>query len=97
MTDPNIPPRDDRPHTTIINNDGPASRGGGGGSGLAFIIGGIVVVLAVIAWFVFSGRTADADRNVDIDVTLPEVNLPEPPANPLPEVPSPAPAEPPAQ
>ena len=95
MTDPNIPPRDDRPHTTIVNND--SGRTSGGGAGLAFAIGAIVVVLAVIVWFLLAGRTSEnADRDIDVNVDLPTVTLPEPPANPMPEIPSPAPAEPPA-
>ena len=35
------------------NNSG--GNGGGGNAGLAFIVGGVVVVLAIIAYFVFAG------------------------------------------
>ena len=55
-----------------INN-----TGGGGNTGLAFIIGGIVVVLAVVAWFVFArGGVAPASKDINVDVNLPEVSAP---------------------
>lgn len=86
MTDPNTP--DDRPHTTI-NNITP-ERSGGGGAGMAFLIGAIVVVVAVIAWFVFAGGSVPTapENDVDVKIDLPEApKLPEPPANPLPDAP----------
>lgn len=56
-----------------INNTG----GGGGNAGLAFIVGGIVVVLAVIAYFVFArGGLEPQTKEVDVDVSLPEVSAP---------------------
>ena len=56
-----------------INNTG----SGGGNSGLAFIVGGIVVVLAIVAYFVFvRGGAAPETKNVDVDVNLPEVSAP---------------------
>ncbi|MDP1911826.1 hypothetical protein [Brevundimonas sp.] len=55
-----------------INN-----TGSGGNTGLAFIIGGIVVVLAIVAWFVFArGGMAPETKEVNIDVNLPEVSAP---------------------
>lgn len=55
-----------------INN-----TGGGGNTGLAFIIGGIVVVLAVVAWFVFArGGMAPETKEINVDVNLPEVSAP---------------------
>lgn len=54
-----------------INNNG-----GGGNAGMAFIIGAIVVVLAVIAYFVFVRGGAAETKNVDVDVNLPEVSAP---------------------
>lgn len=53
-----------------INNSG-----GGGNTGLAFIVGGIVVVLAVIAYFVFARGGAET-KDVNVDVNLPEVSAP---------------------
>jgi len=58
---------------------------GGGNAGLAFIVGGVVVVLAIVAYFVFTGGMGTQDKNVDVDVNLPEVSAPD--------VPTPAPAE----
>jgi hypothetical protein len=56
-----------------INNTG----GGSGNTGIAFIVGAIVVVLALVAWFVFArGGGAPETKNVDVDVNLPEVSAP---------------------
>jgi hypothetical protein len=56
-----------------INN----TSSGGGNTGLAFIIGAVVVVLAIIAYFVFmrGGVTPDA-KSVDVNVKVPEVSAP---------------------
>lgn len=56
-----------------INN---TTGGGGGNAGLAFIVGAIVVVLAVVAWFVFVRGGAPEAKKVDVDVNLPEVSAP---------------------
>ena len=58
-----------------INNSG-----GGGNAGLAFIVGGIVVVLAIIAYFVFARGGAPETKQVDVDVDLPEVSAPAVPS-----------------
>ena len=55
-----------------INNTG--SRGGN--AGLAFIVGGIVVVLAVVAYFVFARGGATESKDINVDVNLPEVSAP---------------------
>lgn len=61
-----------------INNNS-----GGGNAGLAFIIGGIVVVLAIVAWFVFvRGGMAPESKDINVDVDLPEVSAPAVPAAP---------------
>lgn len=60
-----------------INNTG----GGGGNTGLAFIVGAVVVVLAVIAYFVFARGGAPETKKVDVDVNLPEVSAPAVPGN----------------
>jgi len=53
------------------------NSGGGGNAGLAFIVGGIVVVLAIVAWFVFArGGMAPESKDIDVDVNLPEVSAP---------------------
>lgn len=58
-----------------INNN----PSGGGNTGLAFIVGAVVVVLAVIAYFVFARGGAPETKNVDVDVDLPEVSAPQVP------------------
>ncbi len=58
---------------------------GGGNAGLAFIVGGVVVVLAIVAYFVFAGGMGTQNKQVDVDVNLPEVSAPD--------VPTPAPAQ----
>ncbi|QTC92692.1 hypothetical protein [Brevundimonas goettingensis] len=58
---------------------------GGGNAGLAFIVGGLLVVVAVIAWFVFAGGGLNpAKKEIDVDVNLPKVEAPK-----LPDAPSP--------
>ena len=59
-----------------INNTG---GGGGGNTGLAFIVGAIVVVLAVIAYFVFARGGAPETKQVDVNVDVPEISAPEVP------------------
>jgi len=55
-----------------INNSG-----GGGNAGLAFIVGAVVVVLAIVAYFVFArGGMGGETKDVDVDVSLPEVSAP---------------------
>lgn len=92
MTDPNVPPpveptpRTEVHHTTI-NNPAPARSGGW----IGFLVGGLVVVVLIIAFVVFSnggmgpGKAAD----IDIDVDLPRPTLPDAPKMPdLPDVPA---------
>ena len=63
----------------------------GGGSGLAFIVGGLVVAVAVIAYFVFDGGAmfggGDPDTNISVEATS------ESPAPAAPAEGSAAPAE----
>ena len=60
-------------------NSGNSGNSGGGNAGLAFIVGGIVVVLAIVAYFVFTGASPEP-KQVDVDVSLPEVSAPSVPA-----------------
>lgn len=54
---------------------------GGGNAGLAFIVGGLLVVVAVIAWFVFAGGgMANKSKDINVDVNLPKVEAPSMPA-----------------
>ena len=46
---------------------------GGGNAGLAFIVGGLVIVAIIIAWFLFAGGgMPTGEKDVDIDVSMPE-------------------------
>lgn len=57
-----------------------SSSNGGGNAGIAFIVGALVVVVAVIAFFVFSGGLPGAQKKeVNVDVDLPEVSAPAAP------------------
>lgn len=59
------------------NNTNNTGSGGGGNAGLAFIVGGIVVVLAIVAYFVFArGGIAPESKDINVDVNLPEVSAP---------------------
>ena len=55
---------------------------GGGNAGLAFIVGGLVVVVAVIAFFLFARGGTPASKDIDVDVNLPKVEAPSVPAPP---------------
>lgn len=59
------------------------TNSGGGNAGLAFIVGGLVVVLAIVAYFVFMRGAAPATKDIDVDVNLPEVSAPAAPAAPV--------------
>lgn len=52
------------------------TNGGGGNAGLAFIVGGLLVVVAVLAWFMFGRGGMDQTKDVNVDVNLPEVSAP---------------------
>ena len=52
---------------------------GGGNSGLAFIVGGLVVIVAVIAFFVMSGGFSQ-HKKVDVDISASAPKLPDAPA-----------------
>ena len=59
-----------------INNTGSS----GGNTGIAFIVGAIVVVLAIVAYFVFARGGAPETKEVNVDVNLPEVSAPAVPS-----------------
>lgn len=88
MTDPNIPPPERVVHQTTINTAAPERKGGGL---MAFIVGGLIVAVAVIGWFLYSGgRPAAVPERpeVNLDINVPAPRLPEAPR--LPDVPRPA-------
>lgn len=78
MTDPhnNIPRETPTTHTTI--NVEP-QRKSGSGAGMAFLIGGLLVAVLVIGYFVFvrGGAVEAPSRDVDIDVNLPKMEAPK--------------------
>lgn len=45
--------------------------GGGGVSGLAFIVGGLVVAVLVIAFFAYNGNFGGSEGDVDVQVETP--------------------------
>lgn len=60
-----------------INN----APSGGGNTGLAFIVGAVVVVLAVVAYFVFfRGGVAPETKDIDVDINVPAASAPAVPA-----------------
>lgn len=63
-----------------------SGSGGGSAPWLAFLVGGLLVVVAVIAYFMWSGQTASTPKAVDVTVTAPQLpdapKLPEVPAKP---------------
>ena len=65
------------------NNNG-GGNSGGGNTGMAFIVGGLLVVVAIIAYFVFfRGGMEPAKKDIDVDVNLPKIEAPR-----LPDAPS---------
>jgi hypothetical protein len=55
----------------------------GGNSGLAFIVGGLVVIVAVLAFFMYSGGFSQK-KSVDVNISASAPKLPDapkPPAN----------------
>ena len=97
MTDPNMPPErvvvaDPTPRTTV--NVQPERRSGGGGF-IPFLIGGLVIVVAIIAYVLLSGNNPVQDAtgtDVDVDVNLPKMEAPQMPNIEPPTLPSPVPA-----
>ena len=78
---------------TDQNTQPSSGRSGGSGGGLAFVVGGLLVAVAVIAWFVFGrGMTSPEPKQVDVDVNLPKMEAPKLPPVEAPSVPSPSPS-----
>ncbi|QQQ20009.1 hypothetical protein JIP62_04420 [Brevundimonas vitis] len=73
-------------------NTAPVERRGGGGF-LPFVIGGLLVLVLIIGWVVYSGGVTapSSDTKVDVDVDIPAPQMPD-----LPEAPSLPPVEPPS-
>ncbi|RSB45288.1 MULTISPECIES: hypothetical protein [Brevundimonas] len=65
---------------------------GGANVGLAFIVGALVVVVAVLAWFLLGrgGPMRPETPNLNVDINVPAPRLPDVPDRPAPpELPSP--------
>ena len=61
---------------------------------LAFLVGGLLVVVAVIGWFLYSGQSAPA-RTVDVAIEAPDLPRPAPIPDPQPTpLPLPTPQKP---
>ena len=58
------------------------TREGGGGSTpwLAFLVGALVVVVAVIAFFMYSGRKPSVPETVDVNINPPAASAPAAPS-----------------
>jgi hypothetical protein len=54
---------------------------GGGNSGLAFIVGGLVVIVAVLAFFMWSGGMSPK-KQVDVNISASAPKLPDTPKAP---------------
>jgi hypothetical protein len=53
----------------------------GGNSGLAFIVGGLVVIVAVLAFFMYSGGF-NHKKSVDVNISASAPKLPDAPKPP---------------
>ncbi|MES2034243.1 MAG: hypothetical protein V4466_08725 [Pseudomonadota bacterium] len=62
---------------------GNASSGGGSNAWLAFLVGGLIVVVAVIAWFMYSGASKGPElpKSVDVNISAPQLPDAPKPAN----------------
>lgn len=71
---------------TVASSTTTTTEKSGGNGWLAFLVGGLLVAVAVIAWFVMSGGQAEPTvaipDSVDVNINAPEV----------PAAPSPAPS-----
>ena len=60
----------------------------GGGSAMAFVAGALLIVVAIIAYFLLNGGI-NPNRQVDVNVSLPRIEQPAVPAIKPPELPTP--------
>lgn len=54
-------------------------EGGGSTPWLAFLVGALIVVVAVIAYFMYTGNKP-ATKSVDVNINTPEVSAPAAPS-----------------
>lgn len=57
------------------------ARNSGGNAGLAFIVGGLVVIVAIIAFVVYSGGFTQK-KSIDVNVSASAPQLPDAPKPP---------------
>ena len=55
------------------------NSGGGATPWLAFLVGGLVVVVAVVVYFLYSGGMGQT-KTVDVNVSAPEISAPAAPS-----------------
>lgn len=105
MSEPQIPPpeRETRPSAPSAGQSAAkptpqarASSGHGGGVVLAWLVGGLILIVAVIGWFFYAGvrPAAPEPPGVNLDISIPEPRLPSVPDRPAPRD-LPRPVEPP--
>ena len=102
MTDPNMPPPEpvmpppepmhEPPRQTTINVN--PERSGGGSGVIGFLVGGLLVVVAIIAAVLYmkGDGAAPGETNLDVNIDIPAPRLPDAPR--LPEAPTLPPVEP---
>ena len=56
------------------------NSGNGGTPVLAFIVGGLLVVVAVIGFMMYSGGGLGQSKSVDINIKAPDISAPAKPA-----------------
>ncbi|MDO9222124.1 MAG: hypothetical protein Q7U20_00250 [Caulobacter sp.] len=62
------------------------SSGSGGSPWLAFVVGGLLVVVAIVAFMMYSGRAPVADKSIDVKIEAPQLpDAPKLPDAPLPK------------
>jgi hypothetical protein len=59
-----------------------AESNSGGSSALAFVVGGLVVVVAVLGFLVYSGGFGAPSKTVNLNIKPPTVSAPAVPAKP---------------
>jgi hypothetical protein len=59
-----------------------ADRESGAVPWLAFLVGGLLVVVAIVAWFMFAGGPPRTPDKVNVHVDLPKPELPTTPPTP---------------
>lgn len=52
--------------------------GSGATPWLAFLVGGLLVVVAVIAFFMYSGNAPSSTKSVNLNVKAPDISVPAP-------------------